>query len=301
MSGQPRNVSSGVSPTWDLAVARQLVGCAARNAPAGLAQRLEEEWLADLAARHGAFARIRFGLGCCWATRVMAREFGAAAATAGSAASGQQILVARGAFDFSRVSRRTVAMVAIVCLHVAVFYAYLTGLAQGIITPPAERIHVIMTPRISKPQPPPPPRLTPSIDPLPTSLVPLDLPLVPTVITVPRLPRPNVVSVRPPVARSVARVTGGPGAGFPDTEDYYPPAARRLGEVGNTVVSVCVDPRGRLTAAPNLVDSSGIRRIDEGALRLATAGSGHYRPTTENGRAVSSCYAFRVRFQLEDR
>lgn len=301
MSGQPRNVSSGVSPTWDLTVARQLVGCAARNAPPGLAQRLEEEWLADLAARQGSFARIRFGLGCCWATRVIAREFGAAAATAGGAVSGQQILLARGAFDFSRISRRTVAMVAIVCLHVAVFYAYLTGLAQRIITPPAERIHVVMTPRISKLQPPPPPKLAPSIDPLPTSLVPLDLPLVPTVITVPRLPRPNIVSRRPPVAQSVARVIGGPGAGFPDTADYYPPAARRLGEVGNTVVSVCVDPRGRLTAAPTLVDSSGIRRIDEGALRLATAGSGHYRATTENGRPVSSCYAFRVRFQLEDR
>jgi TonB family protein len=98
----------------------------------------------------------------------------------------------------------------------------------------------------------------------------------------------------------VTRVTGGPGAGFPDTDDYYPPAARRLGEAGTTIVSVCVDPRGRLTAAPAIVDSSGIRQIDEGALRLARAGSGHYRPTTENGQSVSACYAFRIRFQLED-
>jgi TonB family protein len=93
---------------------------------------------------------------------------------------------------------------------------------------------------------------------------------------------------------------GGPGAGFPNTEDYYPPAARRLGEVGTSVISVCVDPRGRLTAAPRIVASSGIGQIDEGALRLASAGSGHYRPTTENGRAVAACYAFRIRFQLED-
>jgi TonB family protein len=95
-------------------------------------------------------------------------------------------------------------------------------------------------------------------------------------------------------------VTGGPRAGFPNTDDYYPPEARRLDETGTSVVSVCVDPRGRLTAAPALVTSSGVGQIDEGALRLAKAGSGHYRPTTEDGRPVSSCYSFRVRFELQD-
>ncbi|HEY7887761.1 MAG TPA: hypothetical protein VIC29_06000 [Steroidobacteraceae bacterium] len=40
--------------------------------------------------------------------------------------------------------------------------------------------------------------------------------------------------------------------------------------------------------------------IDQGALRLASAGSGHDRPTTESGQPVSSCYAFRISFRLED-
>lgn len=305
MSGQTRNDGSGreaqpVAATWDLAVARQLVGCAARKAPLGLAERLEEEWLADLIARQGALARIRFGLGCCWATRVIAREFGAAAA-ASSAASGQQLLVAHGGVDFSGISRRTVAMIAIVCLHVAVFYAYLSGFTQRIISPPAGRIHVIMTPRASKPLPLPPPRLAPATpEPLPTPLAPWRLPAMPMIITVPQPPRHNIAPAQPPIPKSVSRVTGGPGVGFPDTGDYYPPAARRLGEAGNTVVRACVDPRGRLTAAPTVVHSSGIGLIDEGALRLAAAGSGHYRPTTENGQPVSSCYAFRIRFQLEE-
>lgn len=39
---------------WDMSLARYLVGCAARKAPPGLAERLEEEWLADLMARRGA-------------------------------------------------------------------------------------------------------------------------------------------------------------------------------------------------------------------------------------------------------
>lgn len=34
--------------------------------------------------------------------------------------------------------------------------------------------------------------------------------------------------------------------------------------------------------------------------RLAKAGSGHYRPTTENGQPVSSCCAFRIVFRIED-
>lgn len=305
MNGQSPKEGSGrkahhIMATWDLTVARQLVGCAARKAPPGLVARLEEEWLADLAARQGAFSRICFGLGCCWATRVIAREFGVAAAAAGSSASGQQVLVPYGGYDFSRVSRRTLALIVIVCLHAAAFYAYLSGLNQRTITLPAAPIDVLMPQRMRH-RPVPPPKLTlPKVGALPTPLVRLDLPTVPTTITVPRLPQPNIASVQPPAVRPVSRVTGGPGAGFPNTGDYYPSDARRLEEAGNTVVSVCVDSRGRLAAAPTVVGSSGFKLIDQGALRLARAGSGHYRPTTENGQPVSSCYAFRITFQLED-
>lgn len=291
-------------PTWDLGLARGLVSCAARKAPPGLADRLEEEWLADLTGRQGAFARIRFGLGCCWATRVIAREFGTAAAAAGSSASGQRVLVAYGGFDFSRVSRRTVALIAIVCLHIGIFYLYLTGFTGISVMSrinPMTGISIVRPTATRPPTPLSPPKLARTIvDTLPTPDVPLKFPADPNTITVHRSPQPNVAPTRLPPTKPMTRVIGGPGAGFPDTEDYYPSEMRRLGETGNTVVSVCVDPRGRLTAAPTIVDSSGIRQIDEGALRLARAGSGHYRPTTENGQAVSACYAFRIKFQLED-
>lgn len=304
MSGQSPDEGSGrngghAAATWDLTVARRLIGCAARKAPPGLAARLQEEWLADLMARRAAFSRISFSLGCCWATRVIAREFGVAAAAGGSA-SGQQVLVAYGGHDFSRFSRRTVAMIAIVCLHVAVFYAYVSGLPQRIISWPVSPIDIVVTPRAQHKPLPPPKLAPPRVESLPTPLVPLDLPLLPSTITVPRSPRPNIAPVPPPTIKPLTRVMGGPGAGFPDTEDYYPSGARRLDEAGNTVVSVCVDPRGKLTAVPAIVDSSGFKLIDQGALRLARAGSGHYRPTTENGQPVSSCYAFRITFRLED-
>lgn len=298
MSGQ----QSEQQASWDLSVARRLVACAARQAPPDLAERLQEEWLADLLARKSAPSRIRFGLGCCWATRIIVREFGVAAVAGGGSASGQRLLVGYGGHDFSWFSRRSTALLAIVLLHVAAFYAYTSGLAQRIVPVSPDWMRgVQIAPEVRTPPIPPPlpkPTFTPTtVDKFPTPLTRFDLPPDPTAITVARSPEPHVA---PPVVPAVTRVPGGPGAGFPDSEDYYPPSIVRLGESGATVVSVCVDPRGRLTAAPVIAQSSGIALLDQGALKLATAGSGHYRPTTENGRPVSSCYAFRVRFHLED-
>lgn len=278
-----------------------LVGRAARKAPPGLAARLEEEWQADLMARRGAFARIRFGLGCCWATRVIAREFGVAAATAGAAASSHSLLVGYGGHDLSGFSRRTTAIIAIVCLHAGIFYVYVSDFGPKSVVKSPDPMTLVYNKTITRDRPPPPqlptfvPRFPENVPlPIPTFKVPAAARAITVVATPPLVGPPRL----PP--QPVNRVLGGPGAGFPNTGDYYPSAARRVGEMGTSVVSVCVDPRGRLTAAPTIVTSSGIGQIDAGALRLATAGSGHYRPTTENGHPVSSCYAFRVKFQLAD-
>jgi TonB family protein len=110
-------------------------------------------------------------------------------------------------------------------------------------------------------------------------------------------PVPQLPPEAPP--HVVRRVAGGPGAGFPDTADFYPSLSLHLEEEGLSTVQVCVDPKGKLLADPTVVTSSGKARLDEAALRLARAGSGHYRSTTEDGRPVSSCYPLGVRFQLK--
>jgi TonB family protein len=292
----------GAAPAWDQTLACNLVRRAARKAPPGLKGRLEEEWLADLAARRNATARIRFGLGCCWATRVIARDFGVAAAATAGSASGQRLLVAAGGDVFSSFSRRTTALIAIVCLHGAVFYFYLNDFARSV---PASRASPFVAdffkqpPRQHLPIPFAAPRLAlAAIPEVPTPDVRFNLPVDPATISVAQSPRPGVVPIA--AANPVRLVAGGPGAGFPDTGDYYPAAARRLNESGTTAVRVCVDPLGRLTANPTVFQSSGTASIDQGALSLARAGSGHYRPTMENGQPVSACYAFRIRFQLDD-
>jgi TonB family protein len=287
---------------WDLSLARHLVARAARKAPPGLAERLEEEWLADLMARRSAFSRIAFGLGCCWATRVIAREFGVAAAAAGSSASGERLLVGYGGFSLSGFSRRTTAIIVIVGLHLGIFYLYLTGFTRTIVVNPADPIKaqwIVQQHQRVRPTPLLPPTIAnTTVDRVPLPDMKFAFPPDPTTITVAR--GPDLTGPAQPPPRAIVRVTGGPGADFPTTEDYYPSVARRMEEIGTAVVSVCVDPRGRLTAAPTLARSSGVGEIDDGALRLARAGSGHYRPTTEDGRPVSSCFAFRVRFQLDD-
>jgi hypothetical protein len=71
-------------------LAARLIKCAARGAPPELAERLEEEWLADLATQPSAFAGLSFALGCCWATWVIAREHRAASARVAVSASGSK-------------------------------------------------------------------------------------------------------------------------------------------------------------------------------------------------------------------
>ncbi|HZO21871.1 MAG TPA: energy transducer TonB, partial [Steroidobacteraceae bacterium] len=102
----------------------------------------------------------------------------------------------------------------------------------------------------------------------------------------------------PPAPKAVNRVQGGPGKGFPNSDDYYPAASRRLNEQGAAVVHVCIDAKGKVTAEPTVQQTSGSARLDEGAVKLAKAGSGRYRATTENGTPVDSCFPMSIRFQL---
>jgi periplasmic protein TonB len=121
----------------------------------------------------------------------------------------------------------------------------------------------------------------------------------PTAKIAEKSPEPDSAPPTPEAPSPVQRVAGGPGAGFPDTADFYPSLSIRLEEQGTSVVRVCVDSRGKLSSDPSTVRSSGSARLDEGALRLARAASGHYRPATEDGQPVSSCYPLGIRFQLK--
>ncbi len=101
-----------------------------------------------------------------------------------------------------------------------------------------------------------------------------------------------------PVAHASVKTPVGPGKGFPNSDEFYPPASRRLEEQGMAVVNVCVGPDGKLTGAPTIDKSSGSPRLDEGAIKLTTAASGRYKPAMEDGKAVAGCNKLGIRFQL---
>ena len=86
---------------------------------------------------------------------------------------------------------------------------------------------------------------------------------------------------------------------MPSTDEYYPQSARRLGQEGLVGVSLCIGPDGKLSKAPTVVKSSGTASLDEAALRYANATSGHWKPATEDGKAVEKCSQLPVRFTLK--
>jgi TonB family protein len=281
-----------------------LIHHAARRAPQSLSQRLEEEWLADLSARPHGLSRLRFALGCCWATRVIALEYQPATVPVTTPAVAGGYLNDFARQDAGYFSRRSGTLILVVSLHAVLFYGVVTTLSHIHATANSDPLqnHLVDNPHPHEQLPPlPPPQLNtfkfevqvPEID-IPGEI---DASHDLTTTTDPTPPQPTPRSTPSHVA---TQVQGGPGTGFPDPDDFYPSLARRLEEQGSAVVRVCVDAKGRLTSDPVVLQGSGSARLDEGALKLARAGSGHYRASTEDGQAVNSCYPFRIRFQIRN-
>ena len=201
------------------------------------------------------------------------------------------------------VARRSLTFFLVAGLHIALFYGLMTGLAFRIIKviPTSFQTRLLQPPQARTLPPLPPPQLTKSIIEIPRPYFPpTEGPIENGDIIVEPYgalsSRPETPPVIPP--HEVTRVQGGPGIGFPNTDDYYPSIAKRMEEQGVTTVRVCVGADGRLMSDPTITQTSGSLRLDDGALLLAKAGSGHYRAATEDGRAVNSCYSYRVRFAL---
>lgn len=298
----PGGRTSELSTTTVDGLSRWLIRRAAHSAPAELSERLEEEWLADVASRATPFARLRFALGCCRAIRVIASDWASAAVAVAAPAPGGRITLPRLDGNTNFLRRNSLTVVAVIAFHVAILYALMAGLGIEVTQIIPSTFQTPLVPD-TRPVAPPPslprPVITSTVLPLP-ELPPASYPDEPHdgLSLSPQEPASAPTGLT--ATHEVRRVGGGPGAGFPATDDFYPSAAKRLEEQGISTVRVCVDPDGRLTSAPTTVQSSGYPRLDEGAIRLAVAGSGHYRASTEDGVAVKSCYAFRVRFELRN-
>jgi hypothetical protein len=119
------------STGFELDVSHWLIRQAAGLAPACLSSRLEEEWLADSETRSSAVSRLRFVVGCYWATVVIMNDYPrdrvpeASLVTAGLAAAG---FGAVGDRHFGYVSLRSGTLFLIVGIYAALFCGLTTTL-----------------------------------------------------------------------------------------------------------------------------------------------------------------------------
>jgi hypothetical protein len=197
------------------------------------------------------------------------------------------------------VSRRTLTFLLVACLHAAVFYGLLIGAATFTkIVPGPLLTRVIDPPRRDALPPLPAPHMTPTTIPIPKTIDEFNIePAQADSATVPTGDSQGA-GTPPAGPHLVNRLQGGPGIGFPSTNDFYPSVSIYREEEGAATIEACVDGKGKLTSEPKILESTRSSRLDDAAVRLAKAGSGHYRATTEDGLPVNSCYAFRIRFTL---
>src|SRR6267378_2666440 len=134
--------------------------------------------------------------------------------------------------DSQFMTRRGIVLVAIIGLHVFIAWAIATGLARRaleVIAPPIQTDIVEEVKTEKEPPPPPPPEFEkPPVEvaaaaPTPAAAV------APTTTTtaVAATPHPPAPPPRPS-SRTAPKL----GRGFPNTEEYYPAASKRLGEEG---------------------------------------------------------------------
>jgi hypothetical protein len=124
---------------WVDWMANCLIHQAARHAPDSLSERLEEEWLADSVARCRPLSRLRFAIGCCWASKVIAWEHPLPAHSASTSPIVHRHLVHFAHDEFPFFTGGAASFVLVVSLHAAVLYGLAAGsgpkFSQSIVAP----------------------------------------------------------------------------------------------------------------------------------------------------------------------
>ncbi|HLY52579.1 MAG TPA: hypothetical protein VKQ31_06180, partial [Steroidobacteraceae bacterium] len=163
--------------------------------------------------------------------------------------------------DSMFMTRRGAVLIAIIALHVFIGWALATGLARRaieVIAPPIQTQIVEEVKKEEAPPPPPPPQFErPPVE-VPPPDVTINMPVEENTTAI-RV-TPTVVKA-PPVAAPVRRTNPAVNSkNFPNCDDYYPDASRRLEEQGVVTVHSCVGADGRLSEEPTIQKSSSHER-----------------------------------------
>lgn len=203
------------------------------------------------------------------------------------------------------------ALVIVALLHVALGYAFVTGLAYQYIKKQSEKLNTFDVqepppppPDVPPPPPPPDQKFTPPPVVAPPAIVkiqnvapPINTTPIPPPPSPPVPPRPPTPPAPPaaPVQSKAAGLKGNPGQFF--GPDAYPPAAQRAEAQGRVVARLTVGTDGRVSGC-DVTTSSGNGDLDSATCRIAKARVRFTPAQDAGGNPITSSYTLPVRWQL---
>jgi protein TonB len=210
--------------------------------------------------------------------------------------------------DPAKNSKRTLAFILTVIIHVVFFWALASGLGAKMVETvmgPVETKMIEELPDDNKEPPPPPPDIEQPPPYVPPPEVAIDLAVATSntpAISNATTERP-VVQAPPPAAKPVERATtrtppSTQGRGARITQPEYPPASRRAGEAGTVQLRCFVQESGKCTEV-SVVKSSGFDKLDEAAVKEVQR-NWKFVPGKEDGKPVAMWHTFAVTFKLTD-
>jgi protein TonB len=198
--------------------------------------------------------------------------------------------------DSSYLTRRGIAFLGIIALHIFLIWAFAAGFAKTGVRymQTILQTNIIQTEK-PKDLPPPPPPVDLKERP-PVQVIAPDINISIPVEAPPPIQAVTTQKVEaPPPPRAIVPGTNMKLSYQPDISDYYPESSRRAGEEGRAMVKVCVSAAGKIDSA-ELQTTSGFPALDQAAVKLAKASK--FKPATQEGKPVSTCAPLPVKFTL---
>jgi protein TonB len=199
-------------------------------------------------------------------------------------------------------TRKAVSVGGVVLIHLAIGYAFISGLALKVIPVEPWKTWVIPI----KPKDPPPPIKQKQQTKLEPVTIPKDIevktlpagdskPWIPATDPGLQQPAKPIEKPAPPILARTVQVKGD-RTSWVTTEDY-PASSIRDGEEGKVAISVAVGANGRVTSC-QITKSSGYVALDEATCRYYAKRARFVPAQTADGTAVESSYADGIRWRL---
>ncbi|QKS01649.1 energy transducer TonB [Sphingomonas sp. CL5.1] len=205
---------------------------------------------------------------------------------------------------------KVVAIIIVAAIHLALGYAFVTGLAYQYVKKVSEKLNTF---DVEEPPPPPPDEPPPPPPDVPMTPPPVVTPppivsaptVAPPIISVPVPPPPRPVEAPPPPPpppappriSQAAVAKGNPGQYF--NSDNYPPSALRAGEQGRVVASLTIGTDGRV-ADCEVTSSSGSAALDQATCRIAKSRVRYTPAKDENGQPIASRATLPVKWVIPE-